>query len=174
MSTSHTVDTWAEVRFDITMCSAVFLRMGDMGTTSTRPVEGLITGPVFGDSSAVEDLSTGPVFVGGGAGGEAIATVFEPIPETGGGAIPELGAPEAEPRPGPLEEPRRVVTAGGGAGAGAGWPRPTVPGPLGVAGVLGPLAVEEVSGESAVPTEEDLGGWRRSSATRQKTGCLRG
>ena len=36
MSISNTVETWAEVRFESTMCSAVFRRMGDMGTTSTR------------------------------------------------------------------------------------------------------------------------------------------
>ena len=36
MSISNTVVTWAEMRLDSTMCSAVFRRMGDMGTTSTR------------------------------------------------------------------------------------------------------------------------------------------
>src|SRR5262249_9040409 len=36
MSISHTVETWAEVLLERTMCSAVFLRMGDIGTTSTR------------------------------------------------------------------------------------------------------------------------------------------
>src|SRR4029079_3386866 len=36
MSISETVVTCAEMRFDITMCSDVFLRMGNMGTISTR------------------------------------------------------------------------------------------------------------------------------------------
>ena len=36
MSTSKTVVTWAEVRRLMTMCSAIFLRMGLIGTTETR------------------------------------------------------------------------------------------------------------------------------------------
>src|SRR5882672_11074678 len=36
MSISKTVVTCAEMRFDITMCSAVFLRIGSIGTISTR------------------------------------------------------------------------------------------------------------------------------------------
>src|SRR6266540_3574842 len=36
MSISKTVVTCAEMRLDITMCSAVFLRIGSIGTISTR------------------------------------------------------------------------------------------------------------------------------------------
>src|SRR3979490_2093054 len=36
MSISKTVVTWAEIRLDVTMCSAVFLRIGSIGTISTR------------------------------------------------------------------------------------------------------------------------------------------
>src|SRR5688500_11757522 len=36
MSTSKTVVTCAEMRLDSVMCSAVFFRMGDMATISTR------------------------------------------------------------------------------------------------------------------------------------------
>src|SRR6267142_3992782 len=36
MSISKTVVTWAEIRLDMTMCAAVFLRIGGIGAISTR------------------------------------------------------------------------------------------------------------------------------------------
>src|SRR5262245_5233815 len=48
MSISKTVVTWAEVRFESTMCSAVFLRIGDMGTISTREPGPEGAGPAAG------------------------------------------------------------------------------------------------------------------------------
>src|SRR4029450_6227577 len=61
MSISETVVTCAEMRFDITMCSDVFLRMGNMGTISTRsPGWCEDTNGVGGDAGA-----------GAGAGGGA-------------------------------------------------------------------------------------------------------
>ncbi len=44
-SISNTVETWAEVRFESTMCSAVFFRIGDIGTTWTRGVAAGDGGP---------------------------------------------------------------------------------------------------------------------------------
>ena len=65
MSTSKTVETWAEVRFERIMCSAVFLRMGVMGTTSTRSP----------DAGEGRDGAGAPGDAGAeGAGGSAAAT----------------------------------------------------------------------------------------------------
>ena len=55
MSTSKMPCTCALVRFDITMCSAIFLRITDMGTTSpgvTPPIgcKGVVTGGRGGSS----------------------------------------------------------------------------------------------------------------------------
>src|SRR2546426_207618 len=76
MSISKTVATWAEVRLESTMCSAVFLRIGDMGTTSPRaPDEGVAGGaPARG----------GPPRGGGGGGGAT---------DPAGGASGAAGAP---------------------------------------------------------------------------------
>src|SRR5437667_308442 len=55
MSISKTVVTWAEVRLESTMCSAVRLRMGDMGTTWPRvsdPTAGGAEGPGAGEAGA--------------------------------------------------------------------------------------------------------------------------
>ncbi len=70
MSISKTVETWAEVRFDRIMCSAVFLRIGDIGTTSTRPV------------------GAGPGIAGGGAAGGAGAQPEQPAWRAPGPASP--------------------------------------------------------------------------------------
>src|SRR6266702_4167310 len=62
MSTSKTVATWAEVRLESPMCSAVFLRIGDMGTTCPRASDptavdgGVITG-AGGGVGAAEDAA---------------------------------------------------------------------------------------------------------------------
>src|SRR2546428_10334277 len=71
MSIAKTVVTWAEIRFDRTMCSAVFLRIGLMGTTSTRddaegaevcgagPAEGAETGGAVGGLCGVGATGAG-------------------------------------------------------------------------------------------------------------------
>src|SRR5262245_6566658 len=59
MSISKTVVTWAEVRFESTMCSAVLRRIGDIGTISTLPP---------GDGAAA---GAGLVAVGGAEGAAA-------------------------------------------------------------------------------------------------------
>ena len=69
MSISKTVETWADVRFERTMCSAVRRRMGDIGTTSTRaPAPG-----AAGAAGATTGGAGGGVAAAGGAGAEAAA-----------------------------------------------------------------------------------------------------
>src|SRR5512144_1669515 len=84
MSISKTVDTWAEVRFESTMCSAVFRRIGDIGTTCTRePAAG-------GGTAEVGAGVAGVAAVGVDAGGAAAAPGAG-TGVAGGGSVP--GAP---------------------------------------------------------------------------------
>src|SRR3990170_94538 len=59
MSISKTVETWAEVRLERTMCSAVFLRIGDIGTTSTRAAAPIVGGAGAGFGAATGDGAAG-------------------------------------------------------------------------------------------------------------------
>src|SRR5438132_9245385 len=79
MSISNTVVTWAEVRFETTMCSAVFFRIGDIGTTGdlSAPVraggaaavarEGRLA--AAGGAVAGRDVAGGAGIGGGATGG---------------------------------------------------------------------------------------------------------
>src|SRR5262249_60766577 len=98
MSISNTVVTWAEVRFESTMCSAVLRRIGDIGTISTLPA---------GDGAA-PGVGLGAI---GGAAGAACAAgrADRGIAGRAGAAAGGVGGPGPAPA-GPL--------GGGGAGGG--------------------------------------------------------
>ena len=68
-STSNTPCTCALVRFDITMCSAIFLRITDMGTTSpgVTPPTGCI-GPVTAGAEGAYAGASGCAGAAAGAG----------------------------------------------------------------------------------------------------------
>src|SRR6185436_9872568 len=77
MSTSETVVTCAEMRFDVTMCSDVFLRIGNMGTISTRSpgwwdgtngaAAGVAPGPAAGLAADAGAAGAGAADAGAGA-----------------------------------------------------------------------------------------------------------
>src|SRR6185295_11916210 len=144
MSTSETVVTCAEMRFDVTMCSDVFLRMGNMGTISTRSPgwwEG--TNGVGAEAGAGVAVVAGLAAGDDGAGAAALGAADGAGPDgtaagrvgTGvdgaGGVVLAGRAAEA-----PLLEDQVGAAAGAGAGAGAD------DGAAGAAG-LGALGVDD-------------------------------
>src|SRR5258707_11892499 len=66
MSISNTVATWADVRFERTMCSAVFLRIGDMGTTWVRAPRANDGAPGAGGAAAAVGGGEAAAFSGAG------------------------------------------------------------------------------------------------------------
>src|SRR4029450_7749655 len=59
-SISNTVETWAEMRLESTMCSAVFLRIGDLGTIWTRgPATGAGAAGAGGAGAGAEGAAAG-------------------------------------------------------------------------------------------------------------------
>src|SRR5688572_15822401 len=98
MSTSKTVVTWAEVRFESVMCSAVFRRMGDMGTISTRGPAGDGGRAGAGAGCAAEGGAAEGKRGGAGAGCAAVAGGAEggrggSAAAGGGGAVASPGRP---------------------------------------------------------------------------------
>src|SRR5579862_4320473 len=92
MSISETVVTWAEVLFERTMCSAVLLRIGDMGTSwptpgRAVPAAGAGAGPAGGAAAGLGGGDAGAGGIGAdGAGARGGGTTAAGTGAGGGGA----------------------------------------------------------------------------------------
>src|SRR5258708_31265925 len=106
MSISKTVVTCAEMRLDITMCSAVFFRIGSIGTISTRSPGWC--GETKGAGAGAGAAAVAVPEAGFAGGGGAAAGAGDVEGAAGGGARGGGGGPghvgvtprSAAPRPG--------------------------------------------------------------------------